>query len=106
MLVFKQEEAKVRCECGEEISVKTQDFEPDPESYETSSNSMGAHQVYTLRYEATCQKCGNQGLISVSAEEYPEGVCNYSYASVSEGFELVGEEPCLEVDQTPPDYER
>ena len=97
MLTFNQKEAKVRCECGEEITAPTQDFEPDPESYETSSNSMGAHQVYTLRYEVTCQK---------SAEEYPEGVCNYSYASVSEGFELVGEEPCLEVDQTPPDYER
>ena len=27
MLVFKQKEAKVRCDCGEEISVNTQDFE-------------------------------------------------------------------------------
>ena len=103
MLVFKQEEAKVRCECGEEITVKTLDFEPNHEYYEHGSDGMGVNTVYNFSHEVTCPKCGNQGLISVSADEYPEGVCNYSEAKVSDGFEFVGEEPKLEVDQTPPD---
>lgn len=106
MLVFNQEETKVRCKCGEVITAKTQDFESDPDSYGSHSDGMGAHLVYMLSYELTCRKCGNQGLISVEAEEYPEGVCNYSNASVYEGFEFVGEEPSIVVDQTPPDYER
>ena len=86
--------------------VKIRDFKSDPDSYESNPNGMGAHLVYMFSHELTCQKCGNQGLISVEAEEYPEGVCNYSDASVSEGFEFVGEAPTLVVDQTPPDYER
>ena len=32
MLVFKQKEAKVRCDCGEEISVNTQDFDLETET--------------------------------------------------------------------------
>ena len=34
MLVFKQKEAKVRCDCGEEISVNTQDFDLETETSE------------------------------------------------------------------------
>ena len=106
MLVFKQKEAKVRCECGEEITAPTQDFEPNHEYYEHGSDGMGVNTVYNFSHEVTCPKCGNQGLISVSADEYPEGVCNYSEAKVSDGFEFVGEAPSLVVDQTPPEDER
>lgn len=103
MLVFKQKEAKVRCDCGEEISVNTQDFDLETETSEHGSEGMGVDTVYTFSCELTCPKCGNQGLISVYADEYPEGVCNDSEAKVSDGFEFVGEEPKLDVDQTPLD---
>ena len=46
MLVFKQKEAKVRCDCGEEISVNTQDFD-----LETSLSLF--RQMSTLRVFAT-----------------------------------------------------
>ena len=106
MLVFKQKEAKVRCECGEEITVKTKGFDLETETYEHGSEGMGVDTVYTFSCELTCPKCGNDITITVSADEYPEGVCNYSDPSISEGAEFVGEAPTLVVDQTPPDYER
>ena len=106
MLVFTQEEAKVRCECGEEITVKTKDFDLETEPSEHGSEGMGVDTVYTFSCELTCPKCGNDITITVSADEYPEGVCNYSDPSISEGAELIGEAPSVEVDQTPPEDER
>ena len=76
MLVFKQKEAKVRCDCGEEISVNTQDFDLETETSEHGSEGMGVDTVYTFSCELTCPKCGSDITITVSADEYPEGVCN------------------------------
>mgnify|MGYP001780046709 CR=1 FL=1 len=106
MLTFNQNEAKVRCECGEEITAPTQDFELETECYEHGSEGMGVDTVYTFSYEFTCPKCGRDITITVSADEYPEGVCNYSDPSISEGAEFIGEAPSVAVDHTPPEDER